>query len=459
MGNHNAFQTGFPGAKQESGIDGLSDARIGYKINKKEVHYKYNNTKWSATPKANSRLVYSAFTEVHFLKADSSRVEPPANNLKGLRKLSADAELKKFLNHVFDTDKFNNLKKITLPGRNTSAHLIETSTPGTKGKSHYYSEKSFSLGELCVMRLAQKLLLAKQGALYIIDEFEMALHPAAQIRLFEKIEETTKQSNCTILVSTHSSSLIKNAKKSNLIHLENEDGLVTAHTNIFPTYALQHITLDEENSPDRLILVEDISAKSCVDALWREYISKQNHHSLPTISTTIIGGYKEVLRFLERSPSMLPKHTKAVAILDEDAKSACLPTPPTPAQPNPVPNTTQALFKRLEKNTYFLPWTPEVGLCQKLETDLSKHLKGIQTFTGATGLKIPKSLATQHKGLTGKPLREKCKSTIDSISKSISQLTSNSIEKAREDLMSYLIKSHIADDPNEMNKIMGICFK
>jgi len=31
--------------------------------------------------------------------------------------------------------------------------------------------------------------------------------------------------------------------------------------NVYPTYALQHLALDEESAPDKLIFVEDVSAK------------------------------------------------------------------------------------------------------------------------------------------------------------------------------------------------------
>ncbi|MBZ2397760.1 AAA family ATPase, partial [Erwinia amylovora] len=92
---------------------------------------------------------------------------------------------------------------------------------------------------LCVMRLGQKLLAMKNGGLYIVDEFEMALHPAAQIRLFKQIERLSDLAPCTVLVSTHSSSLIKSVARKNIIYLENNDGEVSIYRNVYPTYALQ----------------------------------------------------------------------------------------------------------------------------------------------------------------------------------------------------------------------------
>jgi len=83
MGAGNAFQTGLPGGRKATGIDGIQDVTIDYEINGKAVSYRYNNTRWSATPKANSAIVGKAFSEVQFLKADSTRVEPTQNDLKG----------------------------------------------------------------------------------------------------------------------------------------------------------------------------------------------------------------------------------------------------------------------------------------------------------------------------------------------------------------------------------------
>lgn len=458
MGAPNAFQTGFPGARQANGIDGLEDAIISYEVNGKSVSYRYNDVRWSATPKSNSKLTTNAFSEVQFLKADSSRVEPTPNELKGAKKHAVDAELKKFLNAVFDTDKFNDLYKVKLRGRNAEAHLIELGHGGGKRKT-YYSEKSFSLGELCVMKLAQKLLAAKSGALYIIDEFEMALHPAAQIRLFEQIQLLSKKHNCSVLVSTHSSSLIKSASRSSIIYLENNSGLVTVHRNVYPTYALQHITIDEDSSPDKLIFVEDVSAKYCIDAMWRQYVSANKaSRSLPTTRVVVIGGYKEVLRFLDRSPSFIPKHTSSMAALDADAEPICILPVVQAGKPLPELSVPQELYKKLREQVVFLPWTPEVGFCELLAQDLKRHLTGVREYCGVMDLKVNAATASSYVGLQGRALREACKRIVDSISSDIARKRSCSVERASEDLFSYLVKEYWIIDRPTMDRLAGISF-
>lgn len=460
MGAQNAFQTGLPGGRKTSGIDGIEDTSIQYEVNGKSVAYRYNNTRWSATPKSNSTLIGKAFSEVLFLKADSSRVEPTQNDLKGVKKHQADAQLRGFMNAVFDTTRFDSLYRIRLRGRNLIAHLIDKSAPTDKKKS-YYSEKTFSLGELCVMRLGQKLLAMNNGGLYIIDEFEMALHPAAQIRLFREIEKMAEAANCTALVSTHSSSLIKSVKRSNIIYLENDNGAVTIHRNVYPTYALQYLSLDEESTPDKLIFVEDVSAKHCLEEMWLQHIKVKQatgNTPLPTVQIAVIGGYKEVLRFLQRSKSFVPAMTRRMAALDADAEPVCMPPIPTPAGPTPKLTVPQELYHTQSGDVVFLPWTPEVGLCDLIRSDVAAHTQGIHAYTGITNLLISQALVSAHVGKTGKAQRDTCKAAIDALAAAVAQKKNWSDERAREALFSYLVQASLRANPVPMKQISGKLF-
>jgi predicted ATPase len=460
MGSPNAFQTGLPGGKKTPGIDGIEDTTIQYQVNGKSVAYKYNNTRWSATPRSNSALVGQAFSEVLFLKADSSRVEPTQNDLKGVKKQQADPQLRAFMNTVFDTTRFNNLYRIRLRGRNLIAHLMDKSGPNEKKKT-YYSEKTFSLGELCVMRLGQSLLAMKNGGLYIIDEFEMALHPAAQIRLFREIEKMADAASCAAFVSTHSSSLIKSVKRSNIIYLENDGGNVSIHRDVYPTYALQYLSLDEESAPDKLIFVEDVSAKHCLEEMWLEHIKQKQaagNAPLPTVQIAVIGGYKEVLRFLERSKAFVPSMTRRMAALDADAEPVCM--PPKPIAANPVPKLTvpQQLYNAQKKDVVFLPWTPEVGLCDLIRKNVAKHTQGIQKYTGITNLAISQASVNAHVGKVGKDQRDTCKAAIDSIAGAIAQKRTWSEDRAKESLFSYLVQATSFATPVLMKQISGKLF-
>ena len=289
----------------------------------------------------------------------------------------------------------------------------------------------------------------------------MALHPAAQIRLFQQIEKLADEAPCTVLVSTHSSSLIKSVGRKNIIYLENDCGEVNIHRNVYPTYALQHLALDEENSPDRLIFVEDISAKQCIDEMWKQHLSANQangNRSLPTVQAAVIGGYKEVLRFLERSKSFVPALTRRMAALDADSQEACLPPVVEAGQELPALTVPQDLYRRQRAQVEFLPWTPEVGLCDLLAADVAAHRQGIQVFTGAANLQIPLALARAHVGLVGRAQRDECKRTVHTIAAQIADRKAWPHERAHESLMGYLIHEWLRTDSNLARALSGRLF-
>jgi len=312
------------------------------------------------------------------------------------------------------------------------------------------------------MRLGQKLLGMKNGGLYIIDEFEMALHPDAQIRLFREIEAMTGTVNCAALVSTHSSSLIRNVKRSNIIFLENDSGEVTVHRNVYPTYALQHISIEEDSAPDKLIFVEDVSAKHCVDAMWRQYIQDaQTTQSgpLPSVQITVIGGYKEVLRFLDRSGSFVPKMTRRMAALDKDAESVCVPPAPGSGALPQVLTVPQQLYDTQKGDVVFLPWTPEVGVCDLLSSNVVFHKQGLQKFTGVGNIPLSLAQLRAHVGKVGKDQRDTCKATMDAIAAIIAQKNSWSHDRSREALFAYLVDAETNANQVTMKILRSKLFK
>jgi predicted ATP-dependent endonuclease of OLD family len=54
----------------------------------------------------------------------------------------------------------------------------------------------------------------------LIDELELALHPFSQIALYELLDTLSRNNRLTIIVSTHSVSLIRAVKQSRLLLLE-----------------------------------------------------------------------------------------------------------------------------------------------------------------------------------------------------------------------------------------------
>lgn len=195
--------------------------------------------------------------------------------------------------------------------------------------------------------------------------------------------------------------------------------------------------------------------------MWKQHLSVNQvngNHSLPTVQAAVIGGYKEVLRFLERSKSFVPALTRRMAALDADSQEACLPPVVEAGQEPPPLTVPQELYRSQRGQVEFLPWTPEVGLCALLAADVGTHRAGIQNFTGTANLQIPLALARAHVGLVGRPQRDECKRTVHAIAVQIAAKKAWSHERAHESLMGYLIHEWSRSDPNTARALSGRLF-
>ena len=279
IGSRHAFQKYYRTSTFESRLDSFENSRVIYQINDEEVSYKYGGQRWRATPSRNSEL-FSQFPyeTVRFVEANGSRVEPFADEIRYRSIRSAPDEVTGFMSYVLGDTKWENLKYVnTRRGVGNEAYLI----PHRKnGQTYYYSEKNFSLGELCVLRLACSLSNIVDNSLILIDEIEMALHPQAQVRLLEKVEEISQAKELTTLFSTHSATLIKNIRRKNIIFLHEESPRkFKSKNNVYPAQVLGEIAFDDEPSADFIFFVEDKQAKILVEQMLGFYNSITNNES------------------------------------------------------------------------------------------------------------------------------------------------------------------------------------
>lgn len=106
--------------------------------------------------------------------------------------------------------------------------------------------------------------------LFLIDEVEIALHPAAIDRLFLFLDGLIKNEKSEIIVyfSTHSSELIHRIAPKNIFLLENNRGTIESINPCYPNYAIRSLYIP--NGFDFLLLVEDELAKGIVDKAIKE---------------------------------------------------------------------------------------------------------------------------------------------------------------------------------------------
>ena len=443
--NKHAYRRGFPSSSHPS-LDSHRGASIQYDIDGQSVTYTYVEERWAPLPRRNSSLLATCgYPAVVYIAADADRVQPQEREFAPRSVRLTSAPLRDAMNKIFSTDRFSELCYLNLDrGGAKKAYMIRISSANNKASS-YFSERNFSLGELCVLKLLLALEGIQSGSLILIDELELATHPRAQSQLFGHLNKISEEKNLTIIFSTHSVSLIKNTHRNQVLFLENLNGQISCTRGCYPTFTLGHISSGEEVAPDSVIYVEDDSAKKCVDAMLELYRREVGSKvSLPTTIVVPIGGFRQILEFLDKAPQMLPVHTRLMAALDLDVEKESIED--YQKQEN---HAMLALFTRLKSNITYLPWTPEVGLVGLIRRDITVAERNMKAFFADHRISIPHDWAESTLELEKRPLRESCKKAIHDLGLTLETLLGRSKEKIREDLFKYLVvQTHETKDHN-----------
>ena len=323
LGWNNAFPLSFKSSKISKQLDEYSGASVRYEINGASVAYVYSGERWVPVPKSQSKLLRQfGYGAVIYAAANADRIEPRAEDFTPQRVKDAPQPIRDAASKILGDNKFKDLKTINLKrGVGSSAYLLPDGLKSTPKRHAYYSEKNFSLGEICVLKLLRQLENCPHGSLVLIDELELALHPRAQVKLFEHLQAVSQAKNLTTIFSTHSASLIKSCERRHFFFIDRVAGKTTVIAECYPTYALGQIALSEERSPDVVLYVEDDQAKMIIDSLVSILVTKHlSGKSRPTVVVAPIGTFGAVIAFLSRSHSLLPDSIKLFALLDKDVE-------------------------------------------------------------------------------------------------------------------------------------------
>ncbi|WP_068858926.1 ATP-dependent nuclease [Perlucidibaca aquatica] len=406
-----AFQDHYKTTATQDKLDTFKDAKIRYKINNQEVTYSYGGKRWPPTPRINAKILsLFPYPSIYFIQANGARIEPYAEEIIPRRIYQASNEMKDFLSSVLHDNKWNDLKFVnTRRGTGSQAFLV----PYRAGReTHYYSEKNFSLGELCLLKLAEKITVAENNALLLIDEVEMALHPQAQVRLLNKISQIVANKNLTVIFSTHSSTLIKNINRRKIIFISKDSqGAHITKTNVFPAQVLGEIAFDEEIKSDFIFFVEDEEAKLLLEQLCGKFEENRNAHK-PMYKIVPVGGYYQVMQMLERSALIIPTHVKRHVFLDDDVRTDAIPEARTSGNRH-----LTDLYDRLVSSVSFLPCTPEIGVIDMLDAfhkNTDVHELIIDIYGSIVNL-TNHIMLSSYQSITGDSPRKVAKKKLDSI--------------------------------------------
>ncbi|MDP2065676.1 MAG: AAA family ATPase [Burkholderiaceae bacterium] len=364
IGFSQAFARHFRSSTQSTILDNYGGSEVTYTLATASVTYAYAGERWVPRPRKNSGLLGKfGFPEVVYIGATADRITPRPEDFTPTRLGTASQEIRDTANRIFATSKFDGLKVVNLtPGAGNQAFLLQaTPPPGAT----YFSERNFSLGELCVLKLLRRLKDCKKGALVLIDELELALHPKAQIELLQYLQAFAPTKNLTVIFSTHSVSLLKSVRRSDILFLDNSANATITVRGCYPAFAIGNMAYGEERAPDAVIYVEDDAAAYVTEALLQLHLNQKHGETVavrPTVQVLPIGPFMSVVRHLGGSDALLSPTTRTSALLDDDVQAE------TVANWTATDNHARlAEFQAQVGRIQYLPWTPEVGLVRYLQ--------------------------------------------------------------------------------------------
>lgn len=209
--------------------------------------------------------------------------------------------------------------------------LFYLEDPSFNGKIFFYEKNSrrvsqfhMSTGENLLISILNSLLIRinerserDTPCLVILDEIELALHPASLKRLVYFLEDMSSRYNYAIYFSTHSLELISGIVPDNIFFIErHSDNTIEIINPCYPAYATR--TLYDHSGYDYVIMVEDDLAKSIVDNILRRemLLNGKLVHVLPC------GGYTKVIDLANDvvEHNLLGRISSVCVVLDGDVK-------------------------------------------------------------------------------------------------------------------------------------------
>lgn len=320
--NPYAFARGFSHPKNITGYDEYYDSSIRYDVDDVCVSFRKKKSKWAASPRKGNAELLKAFgySQAIFIKADSKRIDATADEIERGATQPANPILVQTLNRIFETTKYDNLKKLKVThGRGKPSSFFNVIKDGRL----YYTEKRFSTGEIAILRLIESIESVSDGSLVLLDEAEMALHPRVQVNLLKYLREKSQEKNLMIFISTHSPTMIKATNERDIILLEsNLEGIVDACTPCYPARALGGIDFEDSKIFDYIFFVEDDMARDFLKRFIYRYGTLTPRHSTAMSSIIPVGGYYQTANLAVVTHQQLFGCSKVYALVDEDAFEA-----------------------------------------------------------------------------------------------------------------------------------------
>ena len=440
-------------------IDTYKDSSITYCIDTEEVKYQRKGIRWVPNPRTSSNLIARfPFTNTLFVSTTGGRFfSQELFNINRATFNTVAPDMIESMNYILGTTKFNNLKFITVKnkrGRQRQLHRSNKLYVIKDANNNLYSEQNFSLGERLLLNILDLLQNIAPKTLLLIDEVELSLHPIAQIKFYDFLKRQANSKNLAIVISTHSSSLIKHA--DNRLFLEKDDnGVVSVLENCYPSYVLRSVSAIEDRCPDFIFFVEDEMAFEYLQLVVQKFLN--DTYRILDYKIIPAGTYDQVIRITQSFPALSIDKRKVQAFLDKDAEEAFNELKAKGNDRSEAENKNFDLFRNNNENITYLSITPELGVWKWIEGNSSKfkiffdQVFGTQSFDM---IEIVSQTSSEELRNKNGNLRHWAKGCFKNFAEKIN-LANPTIKK--EDVLKCMIKCYVEYN-YDLNSLKGILF-
>lgn len=292
------------------------NSQISYKIDEKSIVFKYDEERKiiesrDLVPAVLRKKMFIELPIPHGERFNFfqriGEIDPGLRSQVVLKRYSPPKELIDFLESVYATKKFDKLVEIRI--KNVPYYAI------VFDDNYYLREDYFSSGEYFLISLYRRVISGYMAI--FIDEIDISLDAAAQVRLVEWLRKFKEIYSTTFVFTTHSLPMMRMLEPSELFHMEERhDGSTVVENR---SYAFIKSTLFGFSGWDKYVLTEDDVLKEFLE----HFIAKYCKPSFYKHKIIYVGGGTNTTNLMERNKveNFFSKNSKSViVILDGDQK-------------------------------------------------------------------------------------------------------------------------------------------
>lgn len=291
------------------------NSAITYKINEDTYNFEYDETINSLNCRKTIPDQLKANIDVelplphgqrfNFLQT-ISEVDADLRRAIVLEQYSTPDDLIVFLNEIYGSDKFNDIKAIKVKG--TEYYCI------TLPDNRYIREDYLSSGEYFLISLYRKI--KNRCKLIVIDEIDISLDAAAQAKLVKWLRACCTEFEVNIVFTTHSLAMMRMLEDGELYYMHTEEG----ETKITSTsYNYIKSVMFGFNGYDKYILTEDTTLRDFIRHIITRY-HPNTFHKYHIIHTGTATSVADLLQ-RNKTEEFLSIEKNVIAIMDGDMRA------------------------------------------------------------------------------------------------------------------------------------------